>query len=165
MSADWMLLAACRGTDPDAPFASEGSDEEAAFIAVCEGCPVREACLRYALDFDDVGVYGGLTRKQRRLVQAEIAGRKDVAPCGTDRAYHRHRRRGERPCEECRKAHSDQMTQATRRRSEKAPPSDTGRCGTSAGYQAHMGRGQKACAPCAEAAKAYRAQRAARVAG
>lgn len=168
MSGEWMLQAACRLADPELPFAGEGTEEEARFIRkYCEECPVRKQCLQFALDHDDVGVYGGLNRKHRRLVQAEVAGRKDIVPCGTDRAYFRHRRRGETPCEDCKRAHTDTTNGYYRgkRATAKAPPEDTGRCGTHAGYQAHLGRGQESCGPCSEAASTHRTQRAAARAG
>lgn len=166
--SDWRDRAGCQKADPELPFAGEGTDEEARFVrGFCEPCPVRQDCLQFALDHDDFGVYGGLNRKHRRRVQAEMAGRKTFAPCGTDRAYHRHRRRGERPCADCRRAHTD-MTNfyyQGKRASAKTEAEDTGRCGTHAGYQAHMGRGQKPCDPCAAAAKVHRADRAAPRAG
>lgn len=166
MSQDWWLSAACAGVDPEAPFAGEGTEEEAAFVRVCNGCPVAEECLQWALRFDDVGIFGGLNRAGRRRLQAG-KGRLDVAVCGTDRAYHRHRRRGEPPCDPCKRAHADTTNVYYRgkREREKAAPTDTGRCGTHAGYQAHLGRGQTACGPCDAAAKAYRAQRAAQRVG
>ena len=35
---------------------------------ICAECPVREACLEYAINNDiRVGVFGGMSRKQRRI--------------------------------------------------------------------------------------------------
>lgn len=37
--------------------------------AVCQSCPVRDACLDHAVDNDErYGIWGGLTGKERRLV-------------------------------------------------------------------------------------------------
>lgn len=52
--ADWMSLGACRDADPDLffPIGSLGPAQRqiAQAKAVCAACPVRTACLRYALD-------------------------------------------------------------------------------------------------------------------
>ena len=47
------------------------SDEDAAedAKAICELCPVREACLEYAISAREKdGVWGGLTARERRRV-------------------------------------------------------------------------------------------------
>lgn len=39
----------------------------------CQGCPVREACLRAALDMDDRnGVWGGLDERERRELKRRL---------------------------------------------------------------------------------------------
>lgn len=68
---DWRHRASCRGMDPEAFFpVSEfgpGARQAARAKRVCVGCPVREACLRYALATGlDFGVFGGLTERERR---------------------------------------------------------------------------------------------------
>ena len=67
----WRDEAACRGTDPEAffPTAERGpirDAEVAAARAVCAGCPVRDACLEWALDAMAYGIAGGLTEVERR---------------------------------------------------------------------------------------------------
>lgn len=46
--------------------------------AVCESCPVREACLRYALETNqEAGVWGGTSEEERRkLRRAWLARRR-----------------------------------------------------------------------------------------
>lgn len=62
----WMAEGACRGR-PDVSFFPELGEETAPAKAVCAGCPVREACLAFALDERiGHGVWGGLSTKQRR---------------------------------------------------------------------------------------------------
>jgi WhiB family transcriptional regulator, redox-sensing transcriptional regulator len=68
----WRSRAACRGDDPELffPIGSSGRaalEQIAAAKAICIRCPVREACLRFALDTgQDYGVWGGLTEDERR---------------------------------------------------------------------------------------------------
>lgn len=68
------MLAACREEDPDLffPIGSTGpalvQTEDAK--AVCRSCPVRQECLRWALDNgQDAGVWGGLDETERRALK------------------------------------------------------------------------------------------------
>jgi WhiB family transcriptional regulator, redox-sensing transcriptional regulator len=77
---DWRNYAACRNVDPDLffPFGTAGASlaeiEEAK--QVCRTCPVSAACLRWALDSGDDGVWGGTTENERRSRrQLRILGR------------------------------------------------------------------------------------------
>ncbi|MEW2178777.1 WhiB family transcriptional regulator [Streptomyces sp. NPDC005406] len=71
---NWRMLAACRDADPDLffPIGSTGpalvQTEEAK--TVCQGCPVRQECLRWALENgQDAGVWGGLDETERRALK------------------------------------------------------------------------------------------------
>lgn len=66
MNTSWRQHGACRGIDPDVFYPA--SDEEAEPAkAVCAVCPVREACLDYALtNRERDGVWGGATERERR---------------------------------------------------------------------------------------------------
>lgn len=70
---DWTTDGRCYGhRDPDLFFA-EGRARQRQALALCAACPVREACLFYALDHGiDFGVWGGLTAEQRRQVAERI---------------------------------------------------------------------------------------------
>ena len=66
---------ACKGEDPnlffgpDAEFVSARQVREAKAKAVCAGCPVRDACLAYALDTGEAyGIWGGLSEDERRAI-------------------------------------------------------------------------------------------------
>jgi WhiB family redox-sensing transcriptional regulator len=62
----WTERASCRGMDLGAFFARSLPDARDA-IRICERCDVRQQCLDYAVDNDmDLGVWGGLTERQRR---------------------------------------------------------------------------------------------------
>lgn len=68
MNVSWRQRAACRGVDPEAFYPA--SDEEAEEAkSVCRVCPVREACLEYALaNRERDGVWGGATERERRRI-------------------------------------------------------------------------------------------------
>ena len=62
----WRLDAACRHLDT-ATFFPESVDGVAAAMEICAGCPVRGACLEFALvTRQDDGVWGGLDENERR---------------------------------------------------------------------------------------------------
>jgi WhiB family redox-sensing transcriptional regulator len=66
MNLSWRQRGACRGIDPDTFYPP--SDEEAGPAkAICAECPVREACLEFALaNRERDGVWGGATERERR---------------------------------------------------------------------------------------------------
>ncbi|MFE7174704.1 WhiB family transcriptional regulator [Streptomyces sp. NPDC057616] len=71
---DWRDHAACRSEDPDLffPIGTSGPSlmqtEQAK--AVCRRCPVREECLRWALDTSEcMGVWGGTSEMERRALR------------------------------------------------------------------------------------------------
>jgi WhiB family transcriptional regulator, redox-sensing transcriptional regulator len=70
---DWRHRAACRDHDPELFFpvtdVGPGARQTAEAKAVCARCPVREHCLRYALDNGlDHGIFGGTTERERRTL-------------------------------------------------------------------------------------------------
>ncbi|MFH8483663.1 WhiB family transcriptional regulator [Streptomyces sp. NPDC018055] len=77
---DWRNRSACRDVDPELFFPT-GTDPRSQAQArrakrVCGGCPVRAACLSWALDNkQDTGVWGGLDERERR----ELHGRPSAA--------------------------------------------------------------------------------------
>lgn len=68
----WRAQAACRGVNPDVFFPDKGQSVARA-RAICARCPVRDACLEYALaagsNHVDVGVWGGTTTRERRQIR------------------------------------------------------------------------------------------------
>ena len=76
---DWRQQAACRSLDPDLffPVSTAGASLPQIETArcVCERCPVRSACLRWALDAGQVsGIWGGTTEEDRRAMRYAPAG-------------------------------------------------------------------------------------------
>lgn len=63
-----------------------------AALRYCRGCPVREACLRVALEEGLGGVRGG---RYLRTTECRTHRRAPAAPCGTAAAIRRHRKYGE----------------------------------------------------------------------
>lgn len=80
---DWRTDAACR--DLDTAIFFPDTDAEAATApakAVCATCPVRDACLEFALvTRQDDGVWGGLDETERRRLRRrrQEAARKAAA--------------------------------------------------------------------------------------
>ncbi|MBT2445097.1 WhiB family transcriptional regulator [Streptomyces sp. ISL-36] len=74
----WRASAACRNVDPDL-FFPVGTGAPALVQAeeakeVCRRCPVRRACLRWAMDDSRqvTGVWGGLREDERRSLRRRL---------------------------------------------------------------------------------------------
>ena len=65
----WKADAACRDLETDLFFPA--SDEDAGpALEVCASCPVREACLAFALATrQDDGIWGGTTEADRKRIR------------------------------------------------------------------------------------------------
>lgn len=82
----WRTHAACRGTDPDLFYPERGDNVgHRQAVAVCRGCPVRAECLDDALAHNEkVGVWGGLSERQRRQLRTIRYDTPGQCPaCGT----------------------------------------------------------------------------------
>ena len=80
MENDWMARGKCRDMDPAVFFPSDGVGVQVA-QRICAECPVRVACLEYALvNRIDHGVWGGASERERRrlLRQRRLAGVRTV---------------------------------------------------------------------------------------
>lgn len=72
----WQAQAACRNTGATAPVQQEQADRyfaahrpSTAIVQACGACPVREACLKWALDHDEAGYWGGVSETERRKMK------------------------------------------------------------------------------------------------
>lgn len=81
---DWHEQAACAGADSEVffPAGDKGDINYARARTICARCPVRETCLMFALENNEVhGFWGGLnprerrTEKKRRGMTAPTGGR------------------------------------------------------------------------------------------
>lgn len=72
MNISWRAKAACRGLDPTIFYPATDEDDDPDVLAakaVCDVCPVREACLEHALGFrEKEGIWGGATERERRRI-------------------------------------------------------------------------------------------------
>jgi WhiB family redox-sensing transcriptional regulator len=78
--ASWRLSAACRQVDPELffPVGTTGPSIEQVGRAkgICQACPVREACLGWALrNHIAFGIWGGTTEEDRQLLRRAFAQR------------------------------------------------------------------------------------------
>ena len=73
----WRESAACSGVDSDTFFpASEEESAAQSAKKICSGCPVRDACLQYALSTNQTsGVWGGLDAGERRRLRRRLRDR------------------------------------------------------------------------------------------
>jgi WhiB family redox-sensing transcriptional regulator len=76
---DWAADALCAQTDPEAFFPEKGGSVRDA-KRICNGhadrppCPVREECLKAALERDErFGIFGGLSERERRALRRRPA--------------------------------------------------------------------------------------------
>ena len=68
MDTSWMAAGNCASHPPDTFFPSDGVGVEVA-RRICDGCPVQDRCLEYALEHRiDHGVWGGASERQRRRI-------------------------------------------------------------------------------------------------
>ena len=72
--AAWWSRAACSTADPELffPISAEGPalKQVARAKAICARCPIRQACLDYALSAGALqGVWGGTTEAERQLLR------------------------------------------------------------------------------------------------
>lgn len=83
-SVSWQHQAACHTEDPELffPVGNAGPARIQAQQAkrICETCPVRDACLAYALDIgESVGVWGGTTEDERRTMKRRTSRQRAAA--------------------------------------------------------------------------------------
>jgi WhiB family redox-sensing transcriptional regulator len=68
MTEEWMAKGRCRDLAPSTFFPSDGVGVELA-RRICAECPVKTACLEYALrNGIDHGVWGGTSERERRRI-------------------------------------------------------------------------------------------------
>ena len=120
--ADWMDDGACRGEDPNWWHPPRGGNTDTLKAkAICADCPVRDACLQWAIDNGErLGIWGGVSIAQhRRGRQSDDPTRRPVYVLGqiahgTLAGYSAERRRGLPTCQACRDARNAARAQARR---------------------------------------------------
>ena len=109
MSAEWRDLGACRALDPDLFYPNRGEPVDLA-KAICAECPVSSECLDWALRHERLGIWGGKSERERRVIRRQLGisietPRVPPSLCGTAGGYRAHLRAGEPTCGPCRAAH------------------------------------------------------------
>lgn len=83
-STSWMDDAACASVSPEVAdyFYSSNPEEKAQAKEICASCPVKDLCLKNALDDEQVwGIWGGVDEQELRRVQSvDINGKPHVNP-------------------------------------------------------------------------------------
>lgn len=78
LPSDWAKDANCKGTDTNLFYPERGENTREA-VAVCVGCLVVEQCLHYAISNNiKVGIWGGLSERQRRAMRREYKSGRDA---------------------------------------------------------------------------------------
>jgi len=68
LDTEWMAQGNCANKPPSTFFPSDGVGVDLA-RRVCDGCPVKDHCLEYALtNRIDHGVWGGTSERERRRI-------------------------------------------------------------------------------------------------
>src|SRR3954452_15422908 len=79
----WQREGACRGlglTESRAIFFPARGESVENARAICRDCPVSEQCLDFALEHHCIGVWGGTTERQRRILRrGRSSGRRVLA--------------------------------------------------------------------------------------
>jgi WhiB family redox-sensing transcriptional regulator len=66
--SDWAVDGACRD-HPDVDFFTEARAAVVHAKSICRACPVGGECLEFAVRHDEIGVWGGTTRRERRRLE------------------------------------------------------------------------------------------------
>jgi len=66
----------CATTDPEIFFPEKGARGSSTYIVnaarrMCAGCPYKQPCLEWAVEHDEMGIWGGTTAKERRVHRRE----------------------------------------------------------------------------------------------
>ena len=83
-SKDWRERAACIDQNPELFFPTGITGTALLQLEqakrVCEACPVREDCLRWAMELgQDYGVWGGVSEEERRSLKRRAARKRAVS--------------------------------------------------------------------------------------
>ncbi|MDX3074596.1 WhiB family transcriptional regulator [Streptomyces sp. MI02-7b] len=158
--------------EPDLFFSLDDADRIRA-VKICRGCPLLVACHAHATDADELGVWGGQTRAERRglrrrggvlQVPAEPVEELELddedrlrRECGSVKAYRAHRKFGETPCRRCQAAWDANVETERRAALEREHALPAG--GSVTGYHTHRRLNEPTCDPCRAALRVQAAER------
>ena len=74
----WQAKANCRGEDTSLFFPEDGGlpDEVERLRKLCATCPVRVACRKHSLQYEDHGFWAGMGRSEREAARRELGIKK-----------------------------------------------------------------------------------------
>ena len=105
----WVARASCAGLPVNWFMPNEDGTFQTLAEAkrVCDKCPVKQECLDYALaqGSDTIGLWGGTTQRDRKLIHKGATREKKPIEHGTLHGFYRERRGGDTPCAACRQAY------------------------------------------------------------
>ena len=66
--------AACKDVDPDLffPDGKNKREQEHKAKQVCASCPIVTDCLQFAIDNDQIGIWGGTTDEDRKYINLVV---------------------------------------------------------------------------------------------
>ena len=97
----WQQRGACNGAATALFFPENAADTEAA-KAICETCPVKDACLDHALANNEPGIWGGTTGWERRRMKRRMGQPLAKTACEECGTVFQKRSNGHKACsEEC----------------------------------------------------------------
>jgi hypothetical protein len=66
--------AACEGTDTDQWFSKDSGEysNEQLLFRICSGCPAKNECLNYALEYRVTGYWAGTTDRRRKELRRQL---------------------------------------------------------------------------------------------
>lgn len=72
----WLNDALCKTVENKDIFHPDKGQQQLVRMAktVCDQCTVRTDCLEYALEHREIGIWGGTTEKERRLIRRQRRG-------------------------------------------------------------------------------------------
>jgi|TARA_R110002012_G_scaffold299314_2_gene498362 WhiB family redox-sensing transcriptional regulator len=74
---NWRKKAACKGMNPEEFFPERGTySTQTLALRACATCEVTEPCLAFALKFNEPGVWGGTSSRQRRILKRQLSATK-----------------------------------------------------------------------------------------
>lgn len=81
LDEEWRDRAACLGKPAELFFPEHAGETSAEAKALCASCPVREPCLKFALETgQEHGYWGGASERKRRRIRKAAAMSRRRAP-------------------------------------------------------------------------------------
>ena len=70
-ASEWKVQGACRGKDQAIWYPSRGESCDQA-KAICHECPVMYQCREYGIANETIGIWGGLSERERKRLRRDL---------------------------------------------------------------------------------------------